>query len=99
LAAVHVRFRDTQHLLGIVLMLGFYVAPVFYQISAVPEAFRRWLQINPMVYILQAHRDVLLHGNPPDWITLGIIVSVSALLLAISNRFFARAANTFVDEI
>ena len=99
LAAVHVRFRDTQHLLGIVLMLGFYVAPIFYQISAAPEAFRGWLQMNPMVYILQAHRDVLLHGNAPDWGTLGIITGVSALLLTISNRFFARAANSFVDEI
>jgi lipopolysaccharide transport system permease protein len=99
LAAVHVRFRDTQHLLGIVLMLGFYVAPTFYQISAVPEAFRGWLQLNPMVFIMQAHRDVLLHGNAPNWITLGIIVGASGLLLAISNRFFARAANTFVDEI
>jgi lipopolysaccharide transport system permease protein len=99
LAAIHVRFRDTQHLLGIVLMLGFYLAPVFYQISQVPKPFQRWLLLNPMVYVLQAHRDVLLRGQNPDWMTLAIIGGASMLLLTITNRFFARAASTFVDEI
>jgi lipopolysaccharide transport system permease protein len=99
LAALHVRFRDTQHLLGIVLMLGLYLAPVVYQISAVPEDFRVWFRLNPMVPVLQAHRDVLLGGQAPDWQALALIVGGSLLLLGISNHFFARSTSSFVDEI
>jgi lipopolysaccharide transport system permease protein len=99
LAALHVRFRDTQHLLGILLILGFYLAPVFYQVSAIPAAFQDWFRLNPIVPILEAHRAVLLGGQVPDWGSLGIVAGGSLVLLAVSGKIFARAAYSFADEI
>jgi lipopolysaccharide transport system permease protein len=99
LAAVQVRFRDTQHLLGIVLMLGLYLAPVFYQASAIPVDFRGWFRLNPMVPVLEAHRAVLLLGQAPDWRALAFVTGGALLLLGVSSRVFARAACYFTDEI
>jgi lipopolysaccharide transport system permease protein len=99
LAAVHVRLRDTQHLVGIILMLGLYLAPVFYRASAVPGPFQSWFRLNPMVPVLEAHREVLLAGHAPAWPALAAVTGGSLLLLAFSTKVFARAAYYFADEI
>ena len=39
IAAAHVTFRDTQHMLGVILMLLFYLTPVFYSADKIPEQF------------------------------------------------------------
>ena len=70
-AAVHVSFRDTQYLLGIALLLGFYLSPVFYDASAVPVAFAAIYRLNPMVALLDGYRAVLLRGEAPDFRALG----------------------------
>jgi homopolymeric O-antigen transport system permease protein len=98
-AAVHVTFRDTQYLLGIALLLGFYLSPVFYDAGAVPVAFRAVYRLNPMVALLDGYRAVLLRGVAPDFAALGLIAAASSLLLALSHRFFARASHHFVEEL
>jgi lipopolysaccharide transport system permease protein len=98
-AAVQVRFRDTQHLLGIVLMLGFYLAPVFYQASSVPEPVRFWFRLNPTVHLLDAYRAILLTGTMPDWGAIATVGAASLFLLAIASYFFTRAAYHFADEL
>jgi lipopolysaccharide transport system permease protein len=98
-AALQVSFRDTQYLLGIALMLGFYLSPVFYDASAVPAAFARLYHLNPLVSLLDGYRAVLLRGEAPDFRSLAIVAGASAALLAASYRFFARASQHFVEEL
>jgi lipopolysaccharide transport system permease protein len=98
-AAVHVSFRDTHYLVGIILLLGFYLSPVFYDVSAVPPAFASVYRLNPLVWLLDGYRAVLLRGEAPDFRALGIIAAVSAALLAVAHRFFARASHHFVEEL
>ncbi|MEK0189659.1 ABC transporter permease, partial [Microcoleus anatoxicus] len=40
LAALNVTFRDTQHTLGVLLQMFFYLTPIFYDLNSVPEAYR-----------------------------------------------------------
>jgi lipopolysaccharide transport system permease protein len=98
-AAVHVSFRDTQYLLGVALLLGFYLSPVFYDVSAVPVAFAALYRLNPMVSLLDGYRAVLLRGEAPDVRALGLIAVASALMLTLAYRFFARASHHFVEEL
>lgn len=98
-AAVHVSFRDTQYLLGIALLLGFYLTPVFYDARAVPEAFATAYRLNPLVSLLEAYRAVLLRGEAPDLRLLAIVGLVSSALLTASYRFFHRASHHFVEEL
>jgi homopolymeric O-antigen transport system permease protein len=98
-AAVHVSFRDTQYLLGIALLLGFYLSPVFYDARAVPQAFAAVYRLNPLVSLLDAYRAVLLRGEAPDLRLLAMVGVVASALLAASYRFFARASHHFVEEL
>ncbi len=47
LGAVHVFFRDTAQVLGMVLTGWFYLTPIVYPPAYVPERFRRWIELNP----------------------------------------------------
>ena len=98
-ATLHVTFRDTQYLLGIVLLLGFYLSPVFYDASAIPERFQVIYRLNPMVMLIDAYRQILLQGQLPQGIDLLALSLISAGILWISHRIFVRASARFAEEL
>ena len=81
-AATHVRFRDTQHLVTIATMLAFYLTPVFYSSSVVPEQYRFLHYANPMAVLLDAYRGILMDGAWPSATALGGLTIVSCCILA-----------------
>jgi lipopolysaccharide transport system permease protein len=98
-ASLHVAFRDTQYLLGIFLMLGFFMTPILYTMSIVPEAYLPLYQYNPMAHLIEAYRAVLMYGETPDLASLAILSGVVALMLLISNLYFRRASASFAEQI
>ena len=65
LAGVSVFLRDVPNLVGVVLLMLFYLTPVFYVRDSVPEQFRWVLDINPLATIIEAYRSLLLGGPGP----------------------------------
>lgn len=99
LAAIEVTFRDTQYLLGIALMLGFYLSPVFYDVERIPAAILPIYNLNPMVHIIGAYRAIFLDGAFPPLGPLMIISGVSIILLWLGYSFFMRASFQFAQEL
>jgi lipopolysaccharide transport system permease protein len=99
IAALHVTFRDTQYLMGIVLLLSFYLSPVFYDTSSIPERYQGLYGLNPMAILIGAYRDLLLNGRLPDVITLLILSLTSAGLLWLGYRVFTQASYKFAEEL
>lgn len=99
LAALNVTFRDTQHTLGVLLQLMFYILPIFYNLDQVPDHLRSFYTFNPMVSLLESYRAVLIYGHAPDWQSLLFLTVTSALLLPIGYRIFKRQSQRFVEEI
>ena len=98
-ATLHVTFRDTKHLLGIVLMLGFYVSPIFYSTDQVPARFATLYSLNPMVPVVEGYRAVLLRGTWPDPGGLLAVAVGSTILLVLGYGLFTRTSHRFVDEL
>lgn len=99
LAALNVTFRDTQHTLGVLLQMLFYLTPIFYDLNSVPKEFQPFYQLNPMVPLIEAYRAILLKGTQPDWQALLIVTLVVAVILPIGLAIFRRQSNTFVEEL
>ncbi|MCU0526943.1 MAG: ABC transporter permease [Elainella sp. Prado103] len=99
LAALNVVFRDTQHTLGVILQLMFYLLPIFYTLEQVPDTLRGVYQLNPMVALLEAYRAILIRGVNPNGFALLMLVLVIAGLLPIGYRIFKRQSQRFVEEI
>ncbi|WP_445173446.1 ABC transporter permease [Microcoleus sp.] len=99
LAALNVTFRDTQHTLGVLLQMLFYLTPIFYDLNSVPKEFQPFYQLNPMVPLIEAYRAILLKGTQPDWQVLLIVSLVVAVILPLGLAIFRRQSNTFVEEL
>lgn len=98
-AATHVRFRDTQDAVGILLMLGFYLTPVFYQAKDLHAPYKVISMINPMAQILAAYRTIIIDRGFPDMPSLGLVALVSIVLLAAGIWVFNRSSAGFAEEL
>jgi len=97
-ACVHVNFRDTQYLLGVFLMLAFFLTPILYDTSIVPERYRALYQLNPMAYLIDAYRAVLIRGVRPHLAALAVVGVVGVVQLRVFYLLFRRASTSFVEE-
>lgn len=98
-AALQVPFRDTAHLVGVAVLLLFYLSPVFYDLTMVPEQLLALYALNPLVPLLDGYRAIFLRGELPDMGMLAFLAGASAALLYISYRMFMRMSYAFVEEL
>lgn len=96
IATVSTFYRDAQHVLPIAIVALFYLTPVFYPLSFVPEAFRAWYVLNPFAPLLALFQDVLYHGRTPSLNALALATGLGFVLFlvgyAVFNRYKAVAA-------
>jgi len=98
-ATFHVTFRDTQYLLGIILLLGFYLTPVFYDVQAIPTHALVFYRLNPMLHLIEAYRAMMLHGAFPSAVSLLELTVTSTVMLWIGYKVFQSANQRFVEEL
>ena len=99
LCAANVYLRDINLFVGVATLLGWYVTPVFYPASTVPERFRILLQLNPMAHILEAQRMVVIEGRLPDFDSFSILTIVSGMTFVAGYLVYRRWSPLFVDEL
>jgi lipopolysaccharide transport system permease protein len=98
-AGVSVFLRDVPNLIGVGLMILFYLTPVFYGRSRVPERFRWVIDLNPMTTIIEAYRSLLLGTAGPGAVRLGAVAVGSIALVVLGQRVFGRLALRFADHL
>jgi len=84
-------FRDIQYLLGVFLNLLYFLTPIIYPMSALPQNYQKWMNLNPMGVQINLFHKVLYYGEMPtpmEWLP-AIAMSVVLLLggLAILMSF------------
>lgn len=99
LAAIQVTFRDTQYLLGVLLFLGFYLTPIFYDSNSIPPRLQLLYRLNPLVTIIDSYRSVILRAEFPQSLPLGAVLLFSLAILGITYRIFKNASHRFVEEL
>jgi lipopolysaccharide transport system permease protein len=98
LAALVIEFRDFQHVMTFLLQLWMFASPVAYPLSIIPEKYRLWYAVNPMVGMISGFRWALL-GEPlaADCV---VVSSVSLLLmLMVGLLYFRRTERRFADIV
>ncbi len=62
-----VYFRDIAHFVRVILACFFYLIPIVYPLSAVPEKYVGFFQANPFSHFINLYRQIILYGTPPTW--------------------------------
>jgi len=99
LGVLNVFVRDVAQVMMVVLQLMFWLTPVVYMPSIVPDRLRAILEFNPMMHMVVAFQNVLLYGRAPGFEGLAFLAVASAVLLLFALFLFRRAAPEMVDVL
>jgi lipopolysaccharide transport system permease protein len=99
LASLGVFLRDVGQFIGVITTVLMFLAPVFYPISAVPASLKPFIMANPMTFIIEQARDVLVWGHMPDWTGLLVYTVVAILIALIGFVWFQKTRKGFADVL
>lgn len=99
LASLGVFIRDVSQTIGLVTTVLMFLSPVFYPITAVPEEFRPYILANPLTFIIEQARDVLVWGHLPDWTGLGCYTLAATITAWLGYFWFQKTRKGFADVI
>ena len=99
LASLGVFLRDVGQTIGIITTVMLFLAPVFYPISVLPEKYQIYLFINPLTFIIEQSRLVLIYGQFPNWEGLAIYSSISLFVAWFGYWWFQKTRKGFADVL
>lgn len=108
LAAAFVKYRDVSYIWEVLMQLGFYLTPILYSMTIIPEKFQKVLLISPVAQAIQDARFLLVTHHPKvitisrvfdgGWYML--IPFVIVVLVFIGGvAYFRSQANSFAENI
>lgn len=99
LGVINVFFRDVGQALGVLLQFWFWLTPIVYPVTILPEWVRGLIALNPMAPIIMAYQRTLLHGEWPDWSSLLPVCLLSVLVCWWGAAQFRKHKGDMVDEL
>jgi lipopolysaccharide transport system permease protein len=98
LSALNLFLRDIYHLMGVAITVWMFMTPIFYPPEQVTAAHMTWvLQVNPMYWLIDSYRRVLVYGQLPKPLILVAIGAVGCLFFLLGSTFFMRQKPRFPD--
>ncbi len=91
--------RDIKQTVGIITMVMLFLAPIFYPLDAIPEAYHIYILMNPLTFIIDQMREVVIFGRSPDWIGLVIYWLISLIVLWVGYIWFQKTRRGFADVL
>jgi lipopolysaccharide transport system permease protein len=99
LASLGVFLRDVGQTIGIITTVMMFLAPVFYPVTALPEEMRPWIMANPLTFIIEQAREVLIWGHLPNWLGLGTYTLAAAAIAWAGYAWFQKTRKGFADVL
>lgn len=98
LSAMAIRFRDVKFAMPFVIQLLMYSAPIVYSASSIPQQYRIFYSLNPLVGVIEGFRACLL-GLPMPWLYIWPGLFSTVVLLCSGAMYFKHMERVFVDVI
>ena len=99
LASLGVYLRDMAQTVSLVTTVLMFLSPVFYSVASLPPEYRAFIYANPLAFIIEQARSVLIWGNMPDWPILGVHTLVSAIIFWLGFAWFQKTRKGFSDVL
>lgn len=99
LASLGVYVRDVGQITATLVTILLFLSPVFYPVTALPEAFRKWMYVNPMTFIIENAREVIVFGHGPDIVRILLVCGASWVFAVVSYWWFEKTKKGFADVL
>jgi lipopolysaccharide transport system permease protein len=98
-ASLGVFLRDVGQFMVILTTVLTFLSPVFYPVTAVPERFRVVIMANPLTFIIEQAREVLIWGHQPDWSGLTFYTLAACVVAWCGYAWFQKTRKGFADVL
>lgn len=99
LASLGVYVRDVVQPIGLIMTIALFASPVFYPLSALPPSIQPWLILNPLTFIIEQMRAVLIYGAVPAFTGLIIYLLVALVVLWLGYAWFQKTRRGFANVL
>lgn len=99
LASLGVYLRDVGQITGVISTVFLFLSPIFYPASMLPEPYQTLIYINPLTFIIEQSRAVLMLGEIPDFMGLMIAYVVSIFMAWLGFAWFQKTRKGFADVL
>ena len=97
LSALNVKYRDVHCLVPFLIQVWFFLCPIVYPSSMVPETWKAMYGLNPMVAVVEGFRWSLLGKGEASELTIAISAAMIVAVLFCGLYFFRHVERTFAD--
>jgi len=99
LAALGVFLRDIGQIIGVVITVLLFLSPIFFPIERLPADYQALILLNPLTFIVEQAREVLIWGHLPDWKGLTMYTAFSTGFAWLGYVWFQKARKGFADVL
>ena len=99
LASLGVFLRDVTQIIGVLTTVLLFMSPIFYPISALPEEYRVIMHLNPLTFVIEQVRDVMVWGKGIDLTRWSIAMLASMALAWLGYTWFQKTRRGFADVL
>jgi lipopolysaccharide transport system permease protein len=100
-SSVNIFARDTGQIVNVILQIGFWATPIFWDINIMPAKLQSILKLNPMFYVVQGYRESFLYFVPfwHHWQLTLYFWGVALFIFALGATIFLRLRPHFADVL
>ncbi|MBK1644894.1 sugar ABC transporter permease [Thiocapsa imhoffii] len=99
LASIGVYVRDVGQTIGIITTVMLFLAPIFYPISILPPRLQAFFYLNPLTFVIEEGRKVLLFGQMPNWWGWLLYSTISLSVAFAGFWWFQKTRKGFADVV
>jgi len=99
LASLGVYLRDVSQIVGVLTTALMFLSPIFYPMTALPEEYHMFLQFNPLTFIIEQVRDVMIWGKGMNWVAWVAYWIFSALVAWLGFAWFQKTRKGFANVL
>ena len=99
LASLGVYLRDVSQFVSILTTVLLFLSPIFYPASALPDKYRPFLLLNPLMPAIEQTRNVLFWGKFPNVALFGVYLLATACIAWLGFAWFQKTRKGFADVL
>lgn len=99
LSSLGVYLRDIKQAVNIATSMLLFISPVFYPVEALPSNFQTWMKVNPLTFVIEQSRRILIWGDFPDWRGLIFYYVGAILVMWVGWIWFQKTRKGFSDVL
>ena len=99
LASLGVFARDVGQTIGLITSVMLFMSPVFFPIKSLPEPLQPWMRLNPLTFMIEQVREVLVWGHMPQWSGLLLYGVISLGVAWLGFSWFQKTRKGFADVL